>query len=315
MVFSKSRVIGLICTMGALLGALLILHQIAEDDSFVGLATLVDAQLLTILFILYACHFLAEPLRWLAYSRHDTDDTNGSKAGSSRTNFVQIFACFNTTALLSYSLPFKLGLPIRLYLLSHYLALENMSVVKLMALDGMLNLLCWTLIAASLIFVVPGIAALFSPYFAPSLIYPAVVVVLLAGCGLAWNRKHYLLTLLRTVTPNVIALVVVTLAVDVLLYGVRHMVLADALALQIELGITFIIGILATFAGILSTLPMGLGAYDATLVALLALYGVDIELSLMLAVSNRLGMIGTSILLGVPSTFVLVKVDRKIAES
>jgi uncharacterized membrane protein YbhN (UPF0104 family) len=321
MIFSKGRIIGLVCTLGTLVGAVLILHQIIQDDSLSSLDKLLRPGVLLLLFALYALHFLAEPLRWVVYSSAASATASEAvpnvapNAAKRAPDFMRIFACFNTTALLSYSLPFKLGLPLRLFLLSHFLTFENMKVVKLMAVDGVFNLLCWGLIAGMLFFFVPEIATFFLQY-ADS---PLVVLVLLVVAALAYwvanKKREQVLALVRAVSPGVALFVVVTLGVDVLLYGVRHVVLAQALAPDVGSGRMFIIGILATFAGIISTLPMGLGAYDATLVALLALYGVDVEVSLLLAVSNRLGMIGTSVILGVPSAFTLVKSDTKIAES
>lgn len=316
MIFSKGRIIGLVCTIGTLIGAMVVLRRLIQDDSLPRLERLLDLPSLLLLFALYACHFLAEPLRWLCYSRHELRVLEAfMPARAPAPDFMRIFACFNTTALLSYSLPFKLGLPLRMFLLSHFLGIENMRIVKLMAVDGVLTLLCWAAIAASLFLLVPDISAFFSQYFTVPL-FQAGMLLLVAACAwIAFRKREQLLALVRVVAPAVIVLVVLTLALDVLLYGVRHMVLADALAPDVSPGAVFIIGILATFAGIMSTLPMGLGAYDATLVALLALYGVEVEVSLLLAVSNRLGMIGTSIILGVPSAFALVKSDTKIAES
>ena len=62
------------------------------------------------------------------------------------------------------------------------------------------------------------------------------------------------------------------------------------------------IGIVATFAGIVSGLPMGLVGYDATLVALLALVGVPLDQALLVALVNRGLNLGAAALLGVPAT-------------
>ena len=154
MIFSKGRIIGLVCTIGTLVGAIFILHRVGEDGGLSSLEELLDGRVLLLLFVLYSLHFLAEPLRWTVYSG----------AARRAPDFIRIFACFNTTALLSYSLPFKLGLPLRLFVLSHYLAFENLKVVKLMAVDGLFNMLCWAAIAAALFFLVPEIAGFFSQY-------------------------------------------------------------------------------------------------------------------------------------------------------
>src|SRR5690606_15453819 len=123
-------------------------------------------------------------------------------------------------------------------------------------------------IAAILFFFEPRIVGFFARYLDLWLL-PAAILVAGAACWwLVVKKREQVLSLVRSIAPAVAVLVIATLAVDVLLYGVRHVVLAEVLAPEIDSGKLFIIGILATFAGIVSTLPIGLGAYDATLVAL-----------------------------------------------
>jgi len=121
MLFSKGRIIGLICTVATLIGAMVILRNINADNELSKLESVLNAPVLLGLFGLYGAHFLAEPARWLAYTRHpaftpsvDPGVTLTEPCGQApvQAGFVRIFACFNITALLSYSLPFKLGLPI-----------------------------------------------------------------------------------------------------------------------------------------------------------------------------------------------------------
>ena len=53
-----------------LAGSLFILRELGAEDNFDRLAALWQPAALSLLFVLYASHFLAEPLRWLLYARH-----------------------------------------------------------------------------------------------------------------------------------------------------------------------------------------------------------------------------------------------------
>jgi len=292
MIFPKGRIAGLVFTVATLIGALLILHETGVDSDLDGLQGLLDARVLAGLFMLYATHFIAEPARWAVYTRAGTG-----------ADITRIFACFNITALLSYSLPFKLGLPLRFFMLSHYLGTDNREALRLMMLDGALALLCWAVVAVPLMLLLPEITRFIAGNF-DLVLWPILVLVPLA---LWWARKALsrLWSTLRQARLALVVFVVAILLVDIALYGVRHAVLAPLLGIEVAADTVFVIGIIAVFAGIVSTLPMGLGAYDATLVALLAVYGVGVESALVLALGNRLGMIVTSVVLGVPSSLLL----------
>jgi uncharacterized membrane protein YbhN (UPF0104 family) len=305
MIFSKGRIIGLFCTVATLVGAMVVLLGINSDGDLSRLQSLLKANMLLPLLLLYGCHFLAEPLRWAIYA---PSSTPGFTAANFR-NFWKIFACFNITALLSYSLPFKLGLPLRLFLLSHFLSLEGKRVIKLMVMDSVFTLFCWFTLAALLFLLLPEVIDFFSQYLNIMFLLLVTVAIVTVGLWFVREKAAEMLRVALAISPRIALFVVITLVADILLYGVRHVVLADMLGLELAAGKMFIIGILAVFAGIISTLPMGLGAYDATLVALLALFGVEVELGLILAFSNRLGMIITSIMLGLPSALTLLKHD------
>jgi len=302
MLFSKSRIIGLICTVATLASAISILFDVADKDSIASLGNFMSPAIWIPLFVLFALHFFAEPVRWTVYS-----SINAYRNSGEPVLFRHVFACFSITALLSYSLPFKLGLPLRLYLLTTYLKLEAAKVVKLMAVDGVFNLLSWTLVSVVLILFLPDVLA----YFTQVLDIELIISLFVAGCialsWLWWKKRTQIRNLLFSIPARLAIIVIATLVIDVLFYGVRHFMLARVLEVDIPLMAIFVISIIAVFAGILSTLPMGLGAYDASLVALLGIYGVDIELGLIIAFSNRLGMILTSIILGVPSGIALLK--------
>lgn len=299
--FSKGRIIGLCCTVATLIGAIVILLKIAADGDLSKLKSLLKINTLLSLFFLYSCHFLAEPMRWLTYSVNPL--TGVPQNGR---NFIKIFACFNITALLSYSLPFKLGLPLRVFLLGHFLQIENAKLIKLMVMDSMFSLLCWILASLFLYFLISEIVNWSLAHLNFLLVSALIAVASIAGYWLIKTKGEQLLVILRTETASTKTLIMFTLIIDILLYGVRHLVLANMLGLNVPEDDVFAIGILATFVGIISALPMGLGAYDVTLVALLGSYGVDVEIGLLLAFSNRLGMIVTSIVLGIPSAVALL---------
>ncbi len=308
MFFSKSRVIGLAVTVLTLAGSLIIVRELGGDDNLDRLTALWRPTTLLLLFLLYASHFVAEPLRWLLYAGHPVvRDAQDSTARPDNFAPSTVFACFNVTALLSYSLPFKLGLPIRLYLLSHTLRLGHGVIMRLMAVDAVLTLGCWAAIALLLLLLLPDVAGLLLQRMNPLVLALALAAAAVLAATLLWRKGRSLLAALQSTSPTLALWVCASLAVDILFYGVRHAVLADLMQLEITGYQVFIIGIVATFTGIVSTLPMGLGAYDATLVALLALYGIDVEAALLVAIANRLGMILTSIVLGLPSSLSLLR--------
>ena len=308
MFFSTSRVIGLAVTVLTLAGSLFILRELGGDDSFDRLAALWGPTTLLLLFMLYASHFVAEPLRWLLYAGHPlVREAQGGAATTDRFVPAGVFACFNVTALLSYSLPLKLGLPIRLYLLSHTLRLGHGVIMRLMGVDAVLTLCCWAAIAILSLLMLPAVADLLLQQVDPLVVAVALTAAALLAAVLLWRKGRSLLAALQSTPPVLAVWVCASLFVDILLYGVRHAVLADLMHFDVAGYQVFMIGIVATFTGIVSTLPMGLGAYDATLVALLALFGIDVEAALLLAIANRLGMILTSIVLGLPSTLSLLR--------
>tara|TARA_R110000772_G_scaffold15931_15_gene45793 strand:+ start:2155 stop:3093 length:939 start_codon:yes stop_codon:yes gene_type:complete len=299
MIISKGRILGLCCIIACLIASIIILQNLVSENAFSQLSNLLNPSVLLLLVLLYACHFFAEPIRWSAYALHI----------QGQSKFISIFACFNITALLSYSLPLKLGLPLRLFLLSHFLKLKGKKIIQIMTMDGFFSLASWSIIALLLIISIPEIGDYYSSY-----ISPVVLLLALFGLGLLllWllRLKGWLpLATFRSVPGHIIILVLLTLTVDILLYGVRHLVIVEALGIEISSYQIFAISIVAVFAGIISTLPMGLGAYDVSLMALMSLYGVDIEMGLIVAFTNRLGMILTSILFGAPSSLALLHTE------
>jgi uncharacterized membrane protein YbhN (UPF0104 family) len=301
MLFSKLRIIGLLCTVAVLATAVYVLVQMAGEEHISSLGRLKAPSVMIPLFFLYALHFLAEPVRWTLYTA-----LKNFHAESGRVIFHRIFACFNITALLSYSLPFKLGLPLRMYLLTTFLNLDSVKVIKLMTVDVAFNLFSWVLVSLGLILLLPELVGYLEYSLSPVLIISVTGVGLVLAFILLRMKGRQIREILKLVPPKLSAIICLTLVIDVLFYGVRHLMLAQVLDVDVPALQIFIISIIAVFAGILSALPMGLGAYDASLVAMLGIYGVDIEVALIIALGNRLGMVLTSVVLGVPSALMLL---------
>jgi uncharacterized membrane protein YbhN (UPF0104 family) len=248
-------------------------------------------------WIITLLHFVMEPWRWrLAYL----------PASENREAWKKIRDSLYCTAFATYLLPFKLGLPLRVALLRGSAKLDLKYIAAVLALDGLISLAVWSLLAAVCVWVA---ALRWQPptyvWIAGALCAAGLGGVLLFRRSLRgrlagrWREAMaaFVHPWLRIVKASVIV------ALDILSYGVRHALLiflitgnpADMLP-------GAAIGIVATFAGIVSGLPMGLLGYDATLVALLGVAGVPVEQALFVALINRGLNIGSAVLLGVPAS-------------
>jgi len=296
MTFHKSRIFGLVFTISTLIYAILLLKSIGSEGDTEKISAILNIKTLAILLALYSCHFISEPFRWTLYS----------SLSKGKTDFFTIFACFNITALLSYSLPLKLGLPIRLALLSRYLKLKSSAIIKMMGIESTLFIIFWGIYALSLIVSSPEISHLLDKKIQHQFFIGVTLIIIFSILLASIIKKRDTLQRILTEIPLLfLTTIIMSLLVDISLYGVRHIIISNALGIEIEPTIMFSIGIISIFAGIISALPMGLGAYDACLILLLKLYGIEIEIALIVALSNRLGTILASFVLGVPSAIFL----------
>jgi uncharacterized membrane protein YbhN (UPF0104 family) len=251
--------------------------------------------LLAIAFVITLAHFVMEPWRWsICYM------TASPQPGQrSRTRDV-----FFATALASYLLPFKLGVPLRMMLLNRVLGLTYAHIGVVIGIDGLISLVVWITSAA-----IAGwrlAVHWFSPwYLAGALGVLAIgAIALLLGrtrrVGLA-HIRDVLMTLDRPMRRVTLAGGILVL--DIASYALRHAALVWLVtgdALRAPTGAAA--GVVATFAGIVSGLPLGLVGYDATLVALLSVSGVPPAEALAIALVNRLLNIGAAALLGIPAS-------------
>lgn len=241
-------------------------------------------------------HFIMEPLRW----NHCYRPTGSSARG--RRGVRDALLC---TALATYVLPFKLGIPLRIFLLRRNGELTLYFVGVVIALDGLISLFTWAIVAA---FCAWAAALHWSPpwylwmaIFAGMLVCIATVVAQRKIRLRMLQRLRDALALLNHPWRRIVRSTVILL-VDVLSYGLRHALLLLLVTGNVKgMLIGGAIGIIATFTGIVSGLPMGLVGYDVTLVALLTLVGIRPEQALLIAVINRALNLASAVLLGIPA--------------
>lgn len=251
---------------------------------------------LVIAFGVTLLHFLMEPMRWQAAYLPT------SKSGANSAEVRDVLFC---TALATYLLPFKLGIPMRLGLLRHRAGLELPFIGAVLALDGIVSLCVW------------GGAAMLSAWFAAlhwqsgrlawvglGCIVMAMAVALVMRkrlAGVITRRWHAITSLVGDLWRSA-GISTLVLIADVGSYWLRHALLVfvttGSLRLMVVGGAA---GIVATFAGMVSGMPMGLVGYDATLVALLGTAGMRIEQAVAVAAINRGLTFLAAAVLGVPS--------------
>jgi uncharacterized membrane protein YbhN (UPF0104 family) len=256
--------------------------------------------IISALFVLF--HFLLEPLRWYQYARDTSPEETPLNAG-----FPRVFSVLSTTALFSYTMPFKLGLPTRIYLMKLYLGMALNRILYFLAVDGVINLSIWGLFGA----------ICFATLLPMSYVSDHFLIILAGACVIvlaAYLARNLLRKIVKPLLSDEYKVSVRTLVLsgslvtfDVVGFGLRHIAIFLFLGFPVSYLDGFLIGILSVFAGIASTLPMGLGAYDATLIFLLARHGVPVELASLAPILNRTFNLLTSMVLGGVSSIFLMK--------
>lgn len=242
-------------------------------------------------------HFVMEPWRWRLAYLPDSE---------SRDDWKKVRDSLYCTAFATYLLPFKLGVPLRIALLRGSARLDLRYVGAVLALDGLISLAAWSLLAAACVWVA---ALRWQP---PTYVWVAGALGVAAlGAILFFRRSlrgrlaaRWREAMAAFVHPWLrIAKASVIVSLDIASYGVRHALLVFLMTGNpADMLPGAAIGIVATFAGIVSGLPMGLLGYDATLVALLGAAGIPVEHALFVALINRGLNIGSAVLLGVPAS-------------
>jgi uncharacterized membrane protein YbhN (UPF0104 family) len=244
-------------------------------------------------------HFAAEPLRWRLLFPGAT------------TTHVWL-SLFNFTAFVSYALPFKLGIPFRLLLLNRYASLTPSQIAIGMISDSLCYYSLWAL-CGSLGFIVT--AQQLPRTEMSSLFWLALVVLGCVGLTLlaqkvtarlpvsAWRK--YAVAAFGIIRWSKLPTLMSIVLLDILSHILRHIALVKLFNLDIGYFDIAALAVAAILAGLLSFTPMGLGGYDAVLVAGLIQYGAPVQTAVWLTLSNRVLTLLVAVVLGIRGAFVL----------
>lgn len=271
--------------------------------SLAALAGRIEPLWLLPLALVVFAHFLAEPMRWRVYLR--------ARAAHATGTLVRIFSL---AALVGYTLPAKLGLPLRIVLLRRYFSLPLATVSALLVLDGVLYYAAWA--AAALIGLPWAAANGWTPERAWILAAVLLLVMSAAAAGLACrpallpaflrSRLHRIILrhaegvriAVSMIDRRALGTAAAVNALDLLGHTLRHGVLLALIGHGLRVPELFAITSLSIFAGLISMMPMGLGGYDLTLIFLLKLHGIPVADALSVALANRAANLAMSLVLG-----------------
>jgi len=251
-------------------------------------------------------HFITEPLRWYIYIRLP-----------SALRFSELFCIFSLTAMISYLFPLKLGLPVRMWLLTRAKRMRFSFVAGVMAMDGVIFTLCWG--AAALV----GMICLamhihLIPIIIGMLMFTALLYLLGPGKRLLQEKLSQkwgqALEFMHHIRLPLLAAAAGVILFDIASQMLRHIALAELVGMQLPWTRILAAAAVAFFIGLASTLPLGLGAYDATLIGLLAGMGAPAEQGIAMVVINRFVSLLVSLAVGVPSAWKLGINSRKLRE-
>lgn len=254
-----------------------------------------QAALLLAAYLLTIVHFAAEPLRW---------KTCYLPRGMGLGVAYRVRDAIYCTALASYLLPFKMGIPLRLVILRRESGMEMRPLGATIALDAGLSMVAW----AGWVAVCMWAAAL--KWRPPAATWWLVIAGLTGALVLLFctgrsipslgNIREAFAAMRDSSRRAVLSLAV--LAGDVFSYGLRHACLIWLVGGDPALlAIGGAIGIVATFAGIVSGLPLGLLGYDASLVGLMVGAGFGAKEAISVALLNRGMNLLCAALLGLPA--------------
>lgn len=269
-----------------------------------GLVAGADAAYLLPFLLLVLLHFLAEPLRWHIYVRDEV----------SPARYARVLQIFSLTAFITYLMPVKMGLPVRVLLLRTKLGLGLGRISSLLVLDGLMYYGAWGGAALASLLAAAGRYGV--PARTSELIAAAVAV--LAVSLLAWLARGRLLpgpllARLRARTgerfralrefgrgtrPGLAGLSAAVIVADVTSQVLRHWAMLAMLGVSLSWLQLCLITTVSMFTGFISLMPMGLGGYDAMLILLLAQASVPAEVGISTALANRLGSVAVSAVLG-----------------
>lgn len=250
-----------------------------------------------IALLVTSLHFLAEVGRWFVY----LGSTRRYRGGRL---FAELFGVFSVTAFLTYMLPAKLGIPIRLYLLSSRMEVKIATASGFLALDGLLSYGSWIGLALVISTFFLG-KSLFTDFRLFGVLAAGVAIVAIVFGSKATAAAQKVHEYASRIGPAGYVGVLAIILADIAGYAVRHGTILAALDTHIPATQIAFATIVSIAAGFVSLLPMGIGAYDVTIVALLVSFGAPAEIAVLVPVINRAATILVSIGLGLPASAIM----------
>lgn len=225
----------------------------------------------------------------------------------------KLFLVLNASSAGNYTTPFKLGVPLRIFLYSRVLAVGGAAGSLAVAVESYAALLvtgAFSLLAVTQFF--PhlfglvgtlvaglGVAAIGAVLAAGRLGHPRGTAT--DGPPLRLGRLWSLAALAGGMKPGGTLIFLGTLTLDVVLSGALLQAVLRALGAPVDLLTLVSFQALSFVVGLASMLPMGLGAKEASLVYLLAQVGVAADASVAAAAAVRLLTTGLTLVLGLAS--------------
>lgn len=243
----------------------------------------------------------AEPVRWRYWFR-------GNAARP-------LFRIYFLSGLVSYLAPAKLGIPVRLWLLAVRGKVPVADAITALAADGVLVAAHWLglSVAAAVQMIDSGKDGLLTGLLPNSMpvSWLVLVLVLVFAIGYRWTRRRRSLLGIRFATVATTLPRNHLLALEMLLLGEclaqigRHVCLFYLFGVEGSVLDHAALAVLASFVGLISMMPMGLGGYDLTLVAGLQLFGVSFGEAAQIIAVNRVASVGLFVLTGGASSLSL----------
>jgi uncharacterized protein (TIRG00374 family) len=271
-----------------------------------SLPSKIDFLYLPVALIAMFVHFFLEPLRWHIYV---------SKLF--KLDYKRIFSIFSLTALVSYLLPMKMGIPTRIFLLRIKAKINIVQSTSLLMLDGIINYTCWGIAAAvSLCLIIKQ--DLFKNSLAS---FVALSIIVLLFLYFIWKKRQLIFPaelrkvindnnggvkqLISSIDHPLIFKALLIMPIDIGSHIVHHWAIFSMLGINLEWSAIFVITTVCVFTGLISMMPMGLGGYDAMLILLLTQYSIEPEYAISIAVINRLSSLAISFATGIYGGFQL----------
>ena len=249
------------------------------------------------IIFLTLCHFGNEPLRWWSIVCVRRPDLTPSR----------LYHAITATSMITYGFPMHFGMPLRLVMAKKLLGMDYTAAGAVLVIDSLFLYGAWILAGAC------GVAVMLPEW---GLGTPAGVAgIMFAGAAALalfarhdwrhWQRQPLLSEAVRRFSSGLQMLSAraalgntLLLALDILIYGLRHTLILTALGVDCSLLQVTLVVAMSVFAGFASLMPLGLGGYDFSMIFLLTMIGVPREAALAVPVINRILMISSVAVLG-----------------